>query len=263
MAHVVLTGASRGIGVAIAEALGRRGDRVVLAARGDLGATVDAVHAAGGEAVAVPCDVAVAADRERLVAAAIADGPVDAVIHNAGVEVPIAFADQSPEQIERQLAVNLHAPLALTRLFLPHLLARRRGAICAVSSMSGRSPTPWNSVYTASKYGLNGFFAALRIELEGTGVHAGVVCPSFVADAGMWAATGVKAPRLVAEVPLADVVAAVLAVLDGAPEVLVTTPLARPMLALNQLFPSLDRRLLGWLGVLDVLKARAATDVHR
>ena len=260
MERIILTGASRGIGVAIARALGARGAHVVLAARGELEQTAEAVRAAGGEATAVSCDVTRPEDRERLLEVALAGGPVTALVNNAGVEVPIAVVDQSAEQIDRQLAVNLQAPIHLTRQLLPHLVAQGRGAVVMISSMSGKSPTPWNAIYTATKHGLNGFTASLRIELEGTGVHAGVVCPSFVAGEGMWASTGVKAPLLLREVPLDAVVAGTLAVLDGASEVLVTSPLARPMLAMGQLFPSLDRRLLGALGVLDVLRARAKVD---
>lgn len=263
MERIILTGASRGIGAAIAQALGRRGAHVVLAARGDLEATAEAVRAAGGEATTVPCDVTLAEDRARLLEIALAGGPVTGLINNAGVEVPLAVIDQDEEQIQRQLAVNLTAPILLTRALLPHLVAAKRGSVVMISSMSGRSPTPWNAIYTATKFGLNGFTASLRIELEGSGVKAGVVCPSFVADEGMWAKTGVKAPALVQEVPLDAVVRATLAVLDGAPEVLVTSPLARPLLALTQLFPSLDRRVLGWMGVIDVLQARARTDTHR
>jgi len=257
MRHIILTGASRGIGAAIARALGARGAHVILAARGDLQPTAELVRAAGGQATEVRCDLTRAEERQRLLDTALALGPVHGLINNAGVERAVAFHEQSPADIDEQLALNLHAPLQLTRALLPSLIAQRSGAIVMISSMSGKSPTPWNSVSTATKYALNGFTAALRIELEGTGVHAGVVGPSFVADAGMWANTGVQAPPWVAEVPLHDVVRATLAALDGQNEVLVTTPLARPMLALTALFPSLDRFVLQRLGVLDVLRARA------
>ena len=89
--------------------------------------------------------------------------------------------------------------------------------------MSGKSPTPYNAIYSATKYALNGFVASLALELEGSGVHVGTVCPSFVADAGMWADSGVQAPTLMKEVPLNQVLKAVKAVLSGSTtEVLVT-----------------------------------------
>lgn len=255
----LLTGASRGLGVPIALELARDGGHLVLVARDreGLDATAARVAAAGATPHVVVADVTRPEDRARAVAAAEALGPVEVLVNNAGLEVPLAVVDQTPEDIERTLAVNLHAPLHLTRAVLPGMIARGRGVVVMVSSMSGKSPTPWNAVYTASKHGLNGFTASLRLELEGTGVRAGVVCPSFVAEAGMWASTGVKAPPLLKEVSPAAVAAGVRAVLDGRGEVLVTPSPVRPMLALAQLVPSLDGRLLKLLGVWEVLRARA------
>lgn len=259
--RVLLTGASRGIGVAIAETLGRRDAHVVLAARNDAGLqqTAAQVRAAGGTATVIVCDVSSADERIALVKAASAEGPLTALINNAGVEVPRAVIDQTDDDVARQLTINLAAPIHLTRLVLPGMLEHERGSIVMVSSMSGKSPTPYNAIYTATKHGLNGFTASLRIELEDTGVHAGVVCPSFVADAGMWSDTGVKAPAMLREVPLQRVADATMAVLDGAAERIVTPTPVRPLLAMNQLFPSLDRRVLGWMGVLKVLKSRAGS----
>src|SRR5690606_4773710 len=91
----------------------------------------------------------------------------------------------------------------------------------------------------------------------GTGVHVGALCPSFVADAGMWADCGLEAPAAMREVAPAKVIAGVRKVLRGAPEVLITPGPIRPMLALGQLFPSLDARVMRWMGVLRVLKRRA------
>lgn len=255
---IVLTGASRGLGALIARAFAGRG-HLVLAARDAAGleAVAADVRAAGGQATPVVCDVSRAEDRARLVAAADAAGPVEVLINNAGIEIPVAVLDQRDDDVVRQLDVNLLAPIQLTRALLPGMVARKRGAVVMISSMSGKSPTPYNAIYTATKHGLNGFTASLRIELLGTGVHAGVVCPSFVAEAGMWADTGVKAPALMREVPPDRVVAAVQRVADGAAEVLVTPGPVRPLLAIGQLFPSLDAFMLRRIGVLDALRRRA------
>lgn len=257
MARVALvTGGTRGIGAAISLALKAAGYKVAANYAGN-----DAAAQAFTAAHGIPAYKWSVADYDAC-AAGIARvegdiGPVEVLVNNAGLEVPLAVVDQTPEDIERTLAVNLHAPLHLTRAVLPGMIARGRGVVVMVSSMSGKSPTPWNAVYTASKHGLNGFTASLRLELEGTGVRAGVVCPSFVAEAGMWASTGVKAPPLLKEVSPAAVAAGVRAVLDGRGEVLVTPSPVRPMLALAQLVPSLDGRLLKLLGVWEVLRARA------
>ncbi|MFZ5477747.1 MAG: SDR family NAD(P)-dependent oxidoreductase [Myxococcota bacterium] len=253
---VLLTGASRGIGAAIARDFGAKKAHVVLVARdaAALERVAGEVRAAGGEATVVVADVTRAEDRDRLLAAA---GEVDVLINNAGLEIAVALADQTAEDVERQLALDLHAPIELTRRVLPGMIARGRGAVVMVSSMSGKSPTPYNSVYAAAKHGLAGLVSSVRIELAGTGVNIGTVCPSFVADAGMWSDTGVKAPALMREVPLARVVEGVHAVVAGAGEVLVTPGPVRPLLALAVLFPGLHAPVLRWMGVMDALKERA------
>jgi short-subunit dehydrogenase len=256
---VVITGASRGIGVAIARRLATPGSVLILAARDAAGLerTASAIRKDGVRVVCVPGDVTKEADRETLVQTAEAEGPIDVLVNNAGIEIALAFADQGPGDIERQLEVNLRAPILLTRRVLGGMLERKRGTIVVVSSMSGKSPTPYNSIYAASKHGLNGFVSSLRMELEGSGVQVGVVCPSFVADAGMWADTGVKAPALLREVPLERVVDGVLKVMAGKGEVLVTPGPIRPLLALADLWPALSTRLIRGMGVVDVLKERA------
>jgi len=264
-AVVVLTGASRGIGAAIAVDLAGAGAHLVLVARDRTG--LDAVAAqvvgAGGAVTVVVADLTTDEDRARVVAAAQAVGPVAGLINNAGMEIPLAVVDLSADDVQRQIALNLHAPIDLARRLTPGMVARERGAVVFVSSMSGKAPTPYNAVYTATKYGLVGFSASLRLELEGTGVTCGVVCPGFVASAGMWADTGVAPPRWMGEVPLARVVGAVRRVLSGAGEVLVTPTPMRPLLAVGQLFPGLSGRVLGWLGVLDTLRERTRVTTAR
>jgi short-subunit dehydrogenase len=126
-----------------------------------------------------------------------------------------------------------------------------------LSSMSGKAPTPYNAVYAAAKHGINGFAGSMSFELEGTGVHIGVVCPGFVAGAGMWADAGVKAPALMREVPVQKVVDGVRRVIAGEKEVLVTPGPVRPLLALSDLAPSWIAPMLRALGVVDVLRRRA------
>ncbi|MDP2316842.1 MAG: SDR family NAD(P)-dependent oxidoreductase [Pseudomonadota bacterium] len=262
---VLLTGASRGIGVAIARDLGKAGAHVVLTARdlAGLERVAAEVRVAGGKATVVAADVSTAEGRATIVTALDAVGPVLAFVSNAGLEVPTAVHEQTHAQIEKQIAVNLTGPILLTRALLPGMIARGKGAIALVSSMSGKSPTPFNAIYSATKHGLNGFASSLRIELDGTGVHAGVVCPSFVAEAGMWHDTGLAAPGMMREVPLAKVVAAVRAVLGGKGEVLVTPSPVRPLLALAQLIPGLDGPVLRALGVMTTLKSRARTTIEK
>ncbi|MFZ9888319.1 MAG: SDR family NAD(P)-dependent oxidoreductase, partial [Myxococcota bacterium] len=254
--RALVTGASRGIGPFLAETLARRGVSLVLSARAldSLDDTRRACAAHGVNVDVVAADLCDKADRARLLDAA---GPIDLLINNAGLEVPIAFLDQSADEVAAQLTTNLEAPLSLMHRVLPGMVARGRGVVVNISSMSGKTPTPFNAVYTSTKYALNGLSAAVDMELTGTGVHVGVVCPSFV-SAGMWADSGAKAPALLREVPAQRVAEAMLRVIDGATEVLVTPGPMRPLLALAALAPGLTPPLLKAMGVRRTLEERAA-----
>jgi short-subunit dehydrogenase len=255
----LLTGASRGLGARIAERLAREGVHLVLAARDEprLQKVAAACVAHDVRVRAVAADLSQRDDRERLVAGA---GQIDILINNAAIEHTLALIDQTEEEIAAQIATNLTAPIALTRLVLTPMIARRRGAIVNLSSMSGKASTPFNSVYAGTKHGINGFTQSLRLELEGTGVHAGVVCPSFVAETGMWANSGGRAPAMLREVSPDKVVRGVLAVLHGAPEVLVTPGPMRPLLALRELFPRIEGPFMRKLGVTEAFKQRASVN---
>lgn len=258
--RAVVTGASRGIGVYIARALAERGCDLVLSARRaeSLADIVAACEAKGVRVKAVAADLSRAEDRERLVEEA---GEIDLLVNNAGLELAIDFVRQSRDDIAAQLEVNLRAPLDLSALVLPAMLARKSGVIVNVSSMSGKSPTPYNAVYAASKFGLNGFTASLAIELEGSGVHVGVVCPSFV-SVGMWKDRGTPAPALMPEVAPEKVVDGVFRAIRGAQQVLVTPRPVRPLLAVGELFPSLVPALMRSMGLLKAMRGRAENEAR-
>jgi uncharacterized protein len=184
-ARVLLTGGSRGIGPFIARALLARGARVTLAAR----STDDLErvrHSIGSDRVTtVAGDVTSQEDREAMVAGAeAAFGPTDVLVNNAGIEAILPFPEYTEEDIHALVATNLDAPIQLCRLVVPGMLARGRGHIVNVASLAGKAPTPYNTVYAATKHGLIGFTYSLRAELHGTGVSASAVCPAFVAEAG-------------------------------------------------------------------------------
>ncbi|MGH2652754.1 MAG: SDR family NAD(P)-dependent oxidoreductase [Actinomycetota bacterium] len=184
-ARVLLTGGSRGIGPFIARALLVRGARVTLAARSadDLEGVR---HSIGSDRVAtVAGDVASEEDREAMVAEAeAAFGPTDVLVNNAGIEAILPFPEYTEDDIHAMVATNLDAPIQLCRLVVPGMLARGRGHIVNVASLAGKAPTPYNTVYAATKHGLIGFTYSLRAELHATGVSASAVCPAFVAEAG-------------------------------------------------------------------------------
>jgi short-subunit dehydrogenase len=181
--RIVLTGASEGIGRALALALAARRARLVIAARdaSRLESLARECRAAGGEAFAVPTDVANSQDCEWLVGEAMKSlGGIDTVIHNAGITMWSRFdAVADLEIFERLLEVNYLAPVRLTALTLPHL-KESKGLIVAVASLAGLTGVPERSGYAASKHAMIGFFDSLRIELADSGVDVCVVAPDFV-----------------------------------------------------------------------------------
>lgn len=186
----ILTGASRGIGTFLADALARKGVNLALAARSkdDLEAVAEKVRARGVKVIAVPTDVSNPAELEDLVARTRDElGPIDLLVNNAGIEIPGYSERLGIGDIERGVTVNLTAPIQLTRLVLPEMVERRHGHICNIASVAGKVARPYATVYAATKHGLVGFSWSLRAEMEEHGVEVTVVCPGYVKDAGMFA----------------------------------------------------------------------------
>jgi uncharacterized protein len=215
-ATVLLTGASGGIGRAIARALDAQGARVLLSARRE--DVLEEIRAElGGRPQALPVDLSDPAG-----AAALAEraGAVDVLVANAGVPASGRAEHFSAEQIDAALAVNLRAPIQLTRALLPGMLERGRGHLLYVSSLSGKVASPRGALYSATKFGLRGYAAGLRQDVEPRGVGVTVVYPGFISDAGMFADSGAKLPPWVGtRTPQQVADAVVSAIEDGKPEV--------------------------------------------
>lgn len=181
--RIILTGASEGIGRALALEFASRGARVALAARDRerLEILAQECRGRGGEAMAVPTDVTNQHDLEWLVTETVKTfGGIDMVVHNAGITMWSRFdALQDLSIFERLMEVNYLAPVRLTALTLPHL-RQSRGLIVAIASLSGLTGVPERSGYAASKHAMVGFFDSLRIELAGSGVDVSVIAPDFV-----------------------------------------------------------------------------------
>jgi len=181
--RIILTGASEGIGRALALALASRGARLALAARDRerLETLALECRTRGGEAIAVPTDVTNQQDLEWLVAETVkAFGGIDVVVHNAGITMWSRFeAFQDFSIFERIMEVNYLAPVRLTALTLPHL-RQSRGLLVAIASLAGLTGVPERTGYAASKHAMIGFFDSLRIELAGSGVDVSVIAPDFV-----------------------------------------------------------------------------------
>jgi short-subunit dehydrogenase len=191
----LVTGAGTGIGRGIALALARRGVRVTLVGRRHepLAAVAAEVHALGGQAAVAPGDVAEAGARRQMLAAAhSAFGDLHILVNNAGVLASGALLQLNGAEIDRTVAVNLAAPIDLTRLALPDLM-HTGGAIVFVGSTASHVPLPYASLYSGTKAGLHAFCASLRHELAPLGVHLLEAYPPTVATA-MTARIARKAP---------------------------------------------------------------------
>jgi short-subunit dehydrogenase len=180
---VLITGASTGIGRALALELAHRGACLALNARdaGRLGETAGACEAAGAEVLAVPGDVTRPEDCRAMVARTVERfRGLDALVNNAGMTMWARFdalADLAP--LERLLAVNYLGAAHVTAAALPYL-KNSRGLIVAVASIAGLTGVPERTGYAASKHAMVGFFESLRIELRGSGVDVTIVAPDFV-----------------------------------------------------------------------------------
>lgn len=214
----IVTGASAGIGSAVARMLAAAGARVALVAR-----TPDAlewvageIRGTGGDARAFPADVRDHAACAALLASVEAElGGVDILVNNAGANHRGPVEDQDPAALAQIIDVNLTAPIVLTRLVLPYLRRRGGGAIVNVASIAGQIPVAHEATYSASKSGLRAFTFALREELEGTGITVSAVSPGPV-DTGFLMADLDHVPDMIFANPMstADEVAAL--VLDSA-----------------------------------------------
>jgi 3-oxoacyl-[acyl-carrier protein] reductase len=178
----IVTGASRGIGKAIAQQLARQGAHVVAAARGDNArAVVDEISATGGRAEAVALDVTEAGGAERTVAEAMErHGRIDILVSNAGIARDQLMLRMKREDWDAVLATNLTAAFALTQAVLKPMIRQRAGRIICISSVVGQSGNAGQANYAASKAGLIGFAKAVALEVASRGITVNVVAPGLI-----------------------------------------------------------------------------------
>lgn len=259
--NVIITGGSRGIGVYIAQAFAGEGARIALVARSWEGLeTVASRLETQGTTVAVfPADLSVPEERERVVRAIREEvGTIDILVNNAGLESDGPFTDLTREVIHRTVEVNLLAPMELTRLILPEMLARRRGHIVNVASIAAKSGAPYDAVYGGTKAGLAEWTRALRVELKETGVHFSTILPGYVRETGMFAKYGVKAPLIPGSCSPEQVARAVIrAVRTNRRERIVNSFPLRWYFALNDLWPGLADWIQRATGALDFQRTKS------
>lgn len=205
---VLLTGATGGLGHAIARGLWHKGAQLILTGR-----RTDVLEPLAKEldARALAVDLSRREEVDRLVNEA---GQVDILVANAGLSAAGAVQDFPMHEIDRVLEVNLRAPLALAHGLLPQMLAHERGHILFMSSLAGKAATAGQAVYNATKFGLRGLALAMRADLHETGVGVSAVFPGFIREAGMFADAGVKLPPGVGTRSPEDVAKAVLEAIE-------------------------------------------------
>jgi short-subunit dehydrogenase len=263
---VVITGAAGGLGSTIAEALSRRGARLLL---------VDIDAAGLGDIQSrLPCEVLVAdiADddgRRRVLerCRSTASHP-DILINNAGIEKASEYTDLDAGEIRHALEVNLLGAMLLTHTLLPDMRRRGQGHVISIASMAAIKPIPFNAVYNTAKAGLVAFSMSLSKELAGSGVHATVICPSAVTGVGMWARMSdqLSPNRLIegSAVHPDAVAAAVMRALARQPRrILVGSPLVRMGALLSALSPLVDRATDRLSRIDNVYRERIRTDRER
>jgi short-subunit dehydrogenase len=178
---VVVTGASSGIGEAIAREFALNGSRVILAARTELKLSEIAkeINDSGGEAIFVRTDVSIEADCKQLIQKSIEKyGRIDILVNNAGLSMRAAFLDVDIKVLHRLMNVNFWGTVYCTKYALPYLL-ESKGSLIGISSVAGFHGLPGRTGYSASKFAIHGFLETIRIENLKKGLHVMIIAPGF------------------------------------------------------------------------------------
>jgi len=250
---VLLTGATGGIGHAIARALAARGARLVLTGRREEVLVPRAVELS---ARPVACDLSRAEDVDRLLGEV---GNVDVLVANAALPASGELSSFSVEEIDRALAVNLRAPIVLARALSAGMVARGAGHLVFVSSLNGKTASPLTAIYSATKFGLRGFALGLREDLRDTGVGVSTVYPGFIRDAGMFHDSGGRLPGYVATRTPDDVAEAVLHAIERNRSEVGVAPLGlRVGAAITGLIPEISGRVQRRMGSVRIAEETVA-----
>lgn len=246
--RILLTGASGGLGEAIARDLAGRGAQLVLTARSEKVLTALAEQTGGEVEVA---DLADRGDLERLCGLL---GDVDVLVANAGIGGDGQVSETSVDQIDRVLDVNLRAPMVLATEFARrHIEAGRPGQIVMIGSLAGVVASTNTALYNGTKFGLRGYTLAIRQDLAAHDIGVSLVAPGFIDTAGMFAENGIELPSIVRTRSPQHVADGVRKAIEAnPPEVYVSPPELRLAATLGGLAPGLSEAIQRRLGVADM-----------
>ena len=180
----IVTGASSGIGKALAMELATRGYDLAIAARnvGELELLASEIRAMNRKVIAVKTDVCIEKDCAKLISKTISEfGRIDVLINNAGLSMRALFADMDLDVLRKLMDVNFWGTVYCTKFALPELL-KHKGSVVGVSSIAGKKGLPGRTAYSASKFAMEGFLETLRTENLKQGLHVLVACPGFTAS---------------------------------------------------------------------------------
>jgi len=227
----LITGASRGIGLAIAERLGQLGARLAICARDsrELDSARSRLASAGFDVFAMPCDVSSAAQTAALAEKTAAHfGPIDFLINNAGTARFGPLHESTEQDWDAVLDTNLKGVFLMSRAVIPAMISRRRGHIVNISSLAGKNAFAGGGLYCASKWGLLGLTYCMAEDLRGYGIRVSAVCPGTVAT-GFGHPSGSPSKKDAAKMlQPADVAHAVEMTLSAAPHAFISEVLLRP-----------------------------------
>ena len=238
---VLLTGATGGLGRAIAARLAGAGARLTLSAR-----SADALEEMASTLPGEGHTVLVSDLGQPGAALSLADdaGAVDILVANAALPSTGRITELNEEQVARMLRINLESPILLAQALLPGMQERRRGKLVMIGSLAGKAGSPRSSIYNATKFGLRGFVFGLAQDLVGTGVGVSLVAPGFVRGAGMFADSGARSPAGMGTTTPDRVAEAVhKAITSERLEITVAPPVQKTMAHLGLISPKLSHRV--------------------
>ncbi len=250
---VLITGASSGIGKACAEAFAKRGANIVISGRNkeNIEQAAEKLRKTGAQILSVAGDVSKESDCKLLIEKTIEKfGGIDILINNAGISMRALFKDLDLDVIKRVMDINFWGTVYCTKYALPYLL-KTKGSVVGISSIAGYNGLPGRTGYSASKFAMQGFLDALRIENLKTGLHVLVACPGYTASNVRNAALVADgssqgdSPRDEGKMMTAEEVAKeIVSAVEKRKRTIVLTTQGKLAVWMNKFFPSLTDKLV-------------------